>query len=151
MEPVAWSPPTMSEQPPGVNLGSNAMVTALSDVTSPLNGRVSVHRQSESGPLPCEVICPSKCPPDWENTCHRCEQFNGNPTVASDPARTAFELTDPRHAPKSDCGVATGAVVVVVVVGEVGAAIVPLQPQKRSAAVVGSMKMQIRTARQSAT
>ena len=71
--------------------------------------------------------------------------------MASDPARTAFELTDPRHVPKSDCGVATGAVVVVVVVGDVGAATVPVQPLKSSAAVIGSMKMQVRTARQSAT
>ncbi|HEX7793340.1 MAG TPA: hypothetical protein VF456_03270 [Vicinamibacterales bacterium] len=84
-------------------------------------------------------------------TCHRCEQFNGNPTVASDPARTAFELSDPRHAPKSDSGVATGAVVVLVVVGEVGAATEPLQLQKRSAAVIGSMKMQVRTAQRTAT
>jgi hypothetical protein len=84
-------------------------------------------------------------------TCHRCEQFNGNPTEASDPARTAFELNDPRHAPKSDCGLATGAVVVAVVVGEVGAAAVPLQLQNRSAAVISRMKMQVRTARQSAT
>jgi hypothetical protein len=134
-----------------VNLGSNAIVTAFSEVTSPLNGRVSVHRQSESGPLPCEVICPSKCPPDWEVTCHRCEQFSGNPTVASEPARTAFELNDPRHAPTRDCGLATGAVVVVVVVGEVGAATVPLQLLNTSAAVIGRMKMQVRTARQTAT
>jgi hypothetical protein len=34
---------------------------------------------------------------------------------------------------------------VVVVVGEVGAATVPLQLQKRSAAVIGSMQMQVRT------
>jgi len=71
--------------------------------------------------------------------------------VASDPARTAFELTDPRHAPKSDCGVATGAVVVVVLVGDVGAATVPLQLLKRSAAVIGSKNIQVRTARQTAT
>jgi hypothetical protein len=128
------------------------MVTAFSEVTSPLNGRLSVHRQSESGPLPCEIICPSKCPPDWEVTCHRCEQFNGNPTAESDPARTAFELSDPRQAPNSDCGVATGTVVVVVVVvGEVGAATVPLQLQKRSAAVIGSMNRQVRTAQRAAT
>jgi hypothetical protein len=134
-----------------VNRGSKAIVTALFEVTSPLNGRVSVHRQSVSGPLPCDVICPSKCPPDWEVTCHRCEQFNGNPTEASDPARTAFELSDPRHAPISDCGVATGAVVVVVLVGDVGAATVPLQLLKRSAAVIGSKNIQVRTARQTAT
>jgi hypothetical protein len=47
--------------------------------------------------------------------------------------------------------VATGAVVVVVLVGDVGAATVPLQLLKRSAAVIGSKNIQVRTARQTAT
>src|SRR5262245_49940109 len=142
MEPEARSPPTMSEQPPGVNLGRNAIVRLWSAATSPAKGRVSVHRQSVSGPLPWEVICPSKCPPDWEEISHRCEQFNGNPTVTSDPARTAVARNDPRHAPTSDCGIAPGAVAEV---GDVGTAAVSAQLAASSAAIIGWMKGLVRT------
>jgi hypothetical protein len=82
---------------------------------------------------------------------HRWEQFNGNPTVTSEPARTAFELSDPRHAPTSDCGLVGMVAGAVTVVGEVGAAAVPVQLLNRSAAVIGTMRMEIRTAQQIAT
>ena len=118
------------------------MVTALLAVTSPENGRVSVQRQSVSGPLPCDVICPSKCPPDWEVMFHRCEQFSGNPTVTSDPALTAVERNEPRQAPTSDCAIAPGAVAVV---GDVGVAAVLPQLVMASAIIAFRMKLVVRT------
>ena len=77
---------------------------------------------------------------------HRCEQFSGNPTLTSDPALTAVELNDPRHAPTSDCGIAPAtAAGAFVAVGDVGAASVPPQAATRSAAVIGRMRMPMRT------
>ena len=73
---------------------------------------------------------------------HRCEQFSGNPTVTSDPSRTAFELSDPRHTPTSDCGMAPGAVAVV---GEIGTAAVLPQLVMTSAVISFRMTLVVRT------
>jgi hypothetical protein len=73
---------------------------------------------------------------------HRCEQFSGNPTVTSDPAFTAVECSEPRHAPTSDWGMASGAVAVV---GDVGTADVLPQLLMTSAIITFRMKLVVRT------
>ena len=99
-----------------VNSGANEIVTRSPDVISPEKPRLCVQRQSDSGPLPDEDIWPSKRAPDCDVISHVCEQLNAKPTVVADPDLTAFELTNPRHAPTSDgvagdAGVGVGAVV----------------------------------------
>ena len=67
--------------------------------------------------------------------------------MASDPAFTAFELSDPCHAPTSDCGMVPGGVTVV---GDVGTAVL-LQLVTTSALISGRMKLLVRTRSKSAT
>src|SRR5262245_44340579 len=102
--PVARSPPVALVHPPTLNSGSNEIVTRSSEVTSPLKRRLCVQRQSDSGPLPWDNSCPSKCPPDCVAISHVCEQLSAKPTAVPEPALTACERTNPRHAPTREGG-----------------------------------------------